>query len=137
MPAETTAPSVSLLSLISQDSLFAFLEGLTNIQSYSGWRSSATTGEGEALNYVASILGDLTYLQDSGMELERQSFHVFLATELWENRLYLTTAGQEREVRQMPREAIATIWSRLFVSTPMDTSTTRNEIRWRSPLKSC
>jgi hypothetical protein len=98
MPAETTGPSVSLLSLISQESLFSFLEGLTNIQPYSGWRSSATTGEGEALDYVANILGDLTYLQDSGMELERQTFHVFLATELWENRLYLTTAGQEREV---------------------------------------
>jgi Peptidase family M28 len=71
---------------------------LTNIQPYSGWRSSATTGEGEALDYVANILGDLTYLRDSGMELERQSFHVFLATELWENRLYLTTAGQESKV---------------------------------------
>ena len=98
MPAETTAPSVSLLSLISQQSLFSFLEGLTSIQPYSGWRTSATAGEGEALDYVANILSDLTYLRDSRMELERQSFHVFLATELWENRLYLTTAGQESEV---------------------------------------
>jgi len=71
---------------------------LSGIQPYSGWRSSATTGEGEALDYVANILGDWTYLRDSGMELERQSFHVFLATEIWETRLYLTTAGQECEV---------------------------------------
>jgi hypothetical protein len=98
MPTETTGPPVSLLPLISQESLFSFLEGLTNIQPYSGWRSSATTGESEALDYVANILGDLTYLRDSGMELERQGFHVFLATELWENRLYLTTTGQESKV---------------------------------------
>jgi hypothetical protein len=50
------------------------------------------------LDYVAGVLGDMTYLRDSGMELERQSFPVFLATELWENRLHLTTKGQESEV---------------------------------------
>ena len=98
IPTETTGPSVSPLSLISQESLFTFLEGLTSIQPYSGWRNSATAGESEALDYVASILGDLTYLRNLGMELERQSFHVFLATELWETRLYLTIAGQESEV---------------------------------------
>lgn len=97
-PVETTGLSISLLSLISQESLFSFLEGLTNIQPYSGWRSSATTGESEALDYVANILGGLTYLRASGMELERQSFPVFLATEQWENRLYLTTTRQESEV---------------------------------------
>jgi len=98
VPTETTMPAVDLLSIISQERLFAFLEGLTNIQPYSGWRNSATIGESEALDFTDNILGDLTYLQDSGMELERQSFHVFLSTELWENRLYLTMAGQEREV---------------------------------------
>ena len=98
IPTETAQLSASLLSLISQESLFAFLEELTNIQPYSGWRSSATAGESEALDYVANILGDLTYLRNLGMDLERQSFHVFLATELWETRLYLTTAGQESEV---------------------------------------
>jgi len=97
-PTETTGSSVSLISLISQESLFTFLEGLSGIQPYSGWRSSATAGEGEALDYVATILGDWAYLRDSGMEIERQSFNVFLATEIWETRLYLTTAGQECEV---------------------------------------
>jgi len=32
------------------------------------------------------------------MELERQSFPVFLATEIWESRLFLTSNGQETEV---------------------------------------
>ena len=98
MPAESTGPSANLRPLISQESLFSNLEGLTVIQPYSGWRSSATTGESEALDYVANMLGDLPYLRDSGMELERQSFPVLVATELWENRLYLTTNGQESEV---------------------------------------
>lgn len=98
IPTETTGPSTSLPMRISQESLFTFLEGLTSIQPYSGWRNSATAGEREALDYVATILGDLTYLQNLGLELERQSFHVFLATELWETQVYLTMAGQALEV---------------------------------------
>jgi hypothetical protein len=95
IPAETSGTA---LSLISQDSLFMFLEALTSIQPYSGWRNSATEGEAQALDYVANRLEDLIYLQNLGMELERQSFHVFLATEMWETRLYVTTQGQESEV---------------------------------------
>ena len=98
IPTETPEPSVTPLSLVSQDSLFTFLEELTSIQPYSGWRNSATEGEAEALDYAANTLGDLAYLQNLGMELERQSFHVFLATEMWETRLYVTTQGQETEV---------------------------------------
>jgi hypothetical protein len=98
IPTETTEPSVTALSLISQDSLYTFLEELTSIQPYSGWRNSATEGEAEALDYVANRLEDLIYVQSLGMELERQSFHVFLATEMWETRLYVTTQGQETEV---------------------------------------
>jgi pimeloyl-ACP methyl ester carboxylesterase len=97
-PTETPEPAVSLLSLISQERLFASLEELTTIQPYSGWRNSATEGEAEALDYMADALGDLAYLQGLGLELERSSFHVFLATELWDTRLYLTTQGQEIQV---------------------------------------
>jgi len=98
IPQETADLIVRLLSLISQKSMFSFLEGLTNIQPYSGWRSSATTGESEALSYVTNILTSLTYLQDLGMELERQSFQVPLASEQWENRLYLSIKGLDGEV---------------------------------------
>lgn len=87
-----------LRMLISQDRLLAFLEDLTTLQAYSGWRNSATEGEAEALDYVAETLGGFTYLQSLGLELERQSFHVFLATEIWESRLFLTINGQESEV---------------------------------------
>jgi pimeloyl-ACP methyl ester carboxylesterase len=97
-PTEAIESVDSLLSLISQERLFATLEELTAIQSYSGWRNSATEGEAEALDYAADTLGDLVYLQTLGLALERQSFSVFLATELWETRLYVTLHGQETEV---------------------------------------
>jgi hypothetical protein len=85
-------------TLISQESLFAYLEDLTAIQAYSGWRSSATKGEAEALDYVADTLGSCTHLQDLGMEIERQNFHVLLSTEIWESQLFLTVNGQQIEV---------------------------------------
>jgi pimeloyl-ACP methyl ester carboxylesterase len=97
-PTEALEQLDSLQSLVSQERLFASLEELTNIQPYSGWRNSATEGEAEALDYVADTLDDLAFLQTLGLELERSSFHVFLATELWETRLYLTVEGQETEV---------------------------------------
>lgn len=98
-PTPTPAlPPTGPFALISQESLFAFIEDLTAIQPYSGWRNSATQGEAEALDYVEERLGEFKYLQDLGLDLERQSFHVFMGTELWETRLHLTVDGQEVEV---------------------------------------
>lgn len=99
-PAPTTQ-AVELpppYSLISQERIFAYLEDLITLQPYSGWRNSATEGESEALDYVAVTLNEFPNLQNMGLEFERQSFHVFLATEIWESRLFLTTNGQETEV---------------------------------------
>jgi hypothetical protein len=74
------------------------MEDLTAIQPYSGWRNSATEGEAEAIEYVASRLSELAFLHDLGMELDRQEFNVFMATELWDTRLGLTVDGQDVEV---------------------------------------
>ncbi len=117
-PAEPTSPTVEPtrppddpFELISQESLFAFMEDLTAIQPYSGWRNSATEGEAEALDYVAEALEDLPFLRETGLELERQSFRVFLATELWETRVHLTVSGKAVEVPadglRGPRDDIA------------------------------
>jgi hypothetical protein len=95
---KTPDPLEIPLALISKDRIFSTLEDLTSIQSYSGWRNSATAGEAEALDYMANTLDDLTYLQNLGLKLERQSFHVFLATEIREARLYVTKQGNETEV---------------------------------------
>jgi Peptidase family M28 len=84
--------------LISQDSLFAYLQDLTSIQPYSGWRNTATSGEAEGLDYVAEKLDGFKTLEDWGMELERQSFKVFMTTEFWETRLFLTVGSREIEV---------------------------------------
>jgi len=98
-PTDQPPPApVDPFSLVSQDSLLAYLEDLTAIQPYSGWRNSASEGEAQALDYVADTLGGFEVLQGLGLELERQRYHVFLGTELWETRLHLTVDGQETEV---------------------------------------
>ena len=84
---------------VSQESLFTYLEALTTIQPYSGWRTAATTGEIEAFEYVEEQLSKFQALQSAGMELERQNFNVFITTEIWDTHLQLTTAeGLEIEV---------------------------------------
>jgi len=109
--AGTPAAPTDPFALISQESLFASLEDLTAIQPYSGWRNSATQGEAEALDYIAERFGELEYLRGLGLDLERQGFHVFLGTELWETRLHLTVDGQEVKVPadglRGPRDDIA------------------------------
>lgn len=96
--SQHTPPAVEPHSLVSQESLFAYLEDLTAIQPYSGWRSSATQGEAEALDYVSERLGKFDSLRSNGMTLSRQEFRVFLSTELWDARLYVTVDGEEVEV---------------------------------------
>jgi hypothetical protein len=97
-PDPSVPPPGDPFALISQESLIATLEDLTAIQPYSGWRNSATEGEAEALDYVEGRLAEFNYLQEIGLELERQSFHVFLSAELWDTRLHLTVDGREVEV---------------------------------------
>ena len=79
-----TAPARVVIPyhLISEKSLFAYLEDLTSIQPYTGWRNSASSGEVEGLDYVEKTLGTFSHLQDGGLELERQSFNVYLSTEI-------------------------------------------------------
>ena len=84
--------------LISQDSLFAYLTDLTSIQPYSGWRNAGSSGEVEALDYVAGKLSEFSNLQTLGLELERQSFPVYLSTELWDSGLTLTVKNQKIKI---------------------------------------
>lgn len=119
-PSPTVAPSPTTeskvagsdpFSLISQESMLSYIEDLTAIQPYSGWRNSASEGEAEALDYVARTLDGFGYLQSLGLEVESQAFRVFLGTELWETRLYVDIDGQEKKVPASglrgPRDDIA------------------------------
>jgi len=96
-PSPSPAPA-DPFALISQAGLFATLEDLTAIRPFSGWRNSASRGEAEALDYVAARLGEFRYLAELGLDLERQSFRVFMGTELWETRLEITVDGRTLEV---------------------------------------
>jgi hypothetical protein len=106
-----TASTTNPFELVSLDRLLGTIEDLTAIQPYSGWRNSASSGEAEALEYVANRLGELSYLSSLGLELESQDFHVFLGTELWDSRLVLSVNGEETEVPadglRGPRDNIA------------------------------
>ena len=105
-PTNTAPTPINLeipYELISEESLFAYLEDLTSIQPYSGWRNSASSGEAEALDYVEAKLTEFSNLQTTGLELERQSFNVYLSTEIWDAGLTLTVNNQEIKV---PAEAL-------------------------------
>jgi hypothetical protein len=84
--------------LVSLESLLAYLEDLTSIQPYSGWRNSASSGEAQAFDYVAGKLAGFSNLQDRGLELERQEVEVYLSTEIWQTRLTLTVNHQKIDV---------------------------------------
>ncbi len=98
LPATPTPLPPDIFEQISQESLFTYLTDLTAIQPYSGWRSSATEGESEALDYVAKTLNGFAYLQGLGLALERQQFRVPCSTELWETRVHLSLQDKEIEV---------------------------------------
>ena len=84
--------------LVSSERLLATLTDLTAIEPYSGWRNSATEGEVQAIEYLAGQLDGLAYLQELGLELERQEFPVFCSTEIWQSKLVLIVDGEEIEV---------------------------------------
>lgn len=102
-PISTSTPAFPIKAeipyrMISQESLFSYLEDLTSIQPYSGWRNSASSGEAEALDYVEEKLNAFSNLHDGGLELERQSFNVYLSTEIWDSGLTLTVGGKQIKV---------------------------------------
>lgn len=74
-------PLISALNAISSERMFTTLEVLTAIQPHSGWRGAGTEGEKEAFGYIESQLSTLKWLSSIGMEIERETFNVFLATE--------------------------------------------------------
>lgn len=97
-PSPSLPPPDIPYEVVSPDNLFAYLADLTAIQPYSGWRNSASSGEAEALNYVAETLKGFTHVQSLGLELERQSFPVYISAEFWDSRMTLTVDRQPVEV---------------------------------------
>ncbi len=92
------AAGAGTYATISRERLLATVGDLAAIEPYSGWRNSGTAGEAAALDYMAGKVSELAYLQSLGLEQERQSFHVAIATEQWETRVELTVSGKAIEV---------------------------------------
>lgn len=86
------------VDLISLDSLLSYLEDLTSIQPYSGWRNAGSMGEVEALDYVTEKLRAFSTLRNAGLEIEEQSFNVYLSTEIWDSALTLGINGKDIDV---------------------------------------
>jgi hypothetical protein len=98
-PSPTTAPSWrQVVDSLDLDSLLAYVEALSQIQPYSGWRNSATSGELEAVEYAAGVLESFTNLVEMGMTVEREDFNVFMATEVWDARLLVTIDGEQYQI---------------------------------------
>lgn len=91
------------LESISSERMFAALTDLTSIQQHSGWRGGGTEGEKEALNYLQAKMNSMNWLISQGMEIERETFNVFLATEDHTSSVYLTAGEQTFEI---PADAI-------------------------------
>lgn len=94
-----TAQETDPHSFISVDRMLERLEALTQIQPFSGWRNSASSGEAEAIQFVETHLNDMTTLDDMNAQIEKQDFHVYVSTEIWESRLYLTVDDETTEVQ--------------------------------------
>jgi hypothetical protein len=107
LPAATSRPSPTteaippwrqVVDALSLDSLLGYVEDLSQIQPYSGWRNSATSGELEAVEYASGVLKSFPNLAQLGMTVEAEEFNVFMATEVWDTRLSVTIDGQEYDI---------------------------------------
>ena len=75
----TTQPAAARIDpvdLVTAGSILTFLDGLTSIQPYSGWRNSGSGGELDAVNYVADTLSQMSRLTSAGLTVEQQDFNV-------------------------------------------------------------
>jgi len=87
-----------VMAALSLDSMMGYLGDLTGIEPYSGWRSSATSGEKKAVDYVMSVLDSFENLKALGMTVEEEGFKVFMATEIWQAALRITVDGEEYDI---------------------------------------
>ena len=99
-----SAPDSDPFALVSSVSLLRYLEGLTEIEPHSGWRVCGSAGEREAFAYVERRLGQLSFLETLGLEVERQRFRTIAGVEMHESRLALEIRNLMVEV---PADTIA------------------------------
>jgi len=97
-PLVMSDSTIEAVNAISSERMFSTLEALTSFQEHSGWRGGGTEGEKEALDYIHAQLSELEWLSEMGMEIERESFNVFLATEDHTTSVYFNVGDQSVEI---------------------------------------
>jgi len=94
-PVGRRSVEVDPYSLVSSDDLLGLLEELTSIRPHLGWRTSTTSGERMALDWVESKLAGLSFLTRRGLEIERETFRTFTGVEFRETSVTLRRDGEE------------------------------------------
>lgn len=117
LPLAMSDPLVEALKAISSERMFSTLEELTSIQEHSGWRGGGTEGEKEAFDYIEAQLSELEWLSINGMEIERESFNVFLATEDHTTSVFFFLGDQAVEI---PADTIRGPRDDISIITKMD-----------------
>ena len=84
--------------LVSDEVMLRYLEGLTAVRPFEGWRNSASIGEAEAIDYVAGEMRRMSNLVSWGLEIERQSFHTFSGTDFRQTEVHIEIDGVETQV---------------------------------------
>lgn len=79
--------------LLSSARLFDLLEELTAIRPHLGWRTSTSSGEAAALDWVEAGLGALPFLASLGLDSERHGFRTFTGVEFRETIVTLRRDG--------------------------------------------
>jgi len=83
---------------VSLDRMLATIKELSEIRPYAGWRNSGTPGEKEGLDLMQKKVESLAFLKQSGLAIERQEFHVDLATVIRSANLEVMVDGKPIQV---------------------------------------
>lgn len=109
-PTPTDTPSINALlpkgntfsgkptEVIDPDRLYGYLEKLTSIRPYAGWRNSASQGEADAINFVHDQLTEMPFLKSLGLELSNEKFRVFMSTQIYKNSFILSTPAGDLSI---------------------------------------
>lgn len=79
--------------LLSSARLLGLLEELTVIRPHLGWRTSTSSGEAAALDWIEAGLGALPFLASLGLDSERHGFRTFTGVEFRETTVTLRRDG--------------------------------------------
>lgn len=98
LPDAEMPPGNRLRALVSEERMLADLERLTRIGAEGLFRTSGTSGEREAFEWLAGRVGELRWLAALGATVERPRFRVPLASEVRRAEVSVTIGGVDRDV---------------------------------------